>query len=171
MQHRVRHRVQLNASTCVPTCLGMMMDYFGKYVDQMEIDQVAFRMGNGIYGHHRGTLATAKYFGFEAAGYAYHKTDNLSCTLISLVMTQPILVTGKFHHFPENESGSGHAVLVIGYDGTSETVSYHDPHHQKAATNSGVGISMSIDLFIRKWAVEHMGWGLWLNKDLLSKST
>lgn len=139
------------------------MEFHGLPKVQNLIDQKALEFGRGIYGSHKGALQTARYFGFNASTMRYFTTTPEDVAdFIRILQTQPILVTGQFHHFNGTNQASGHAVLAIGTK--DKSIVMHDPHHRKAIQGGGVEIEMSLENFIDLWIVKHMGWALWLNK-------
>jgi hypothetical protein len=168
IRHTVPHRTQRAPDTCVPTCLGMLLEHVGVSVEQEAIDRVALDKGRGTYGHHKGALETATVFGVHAES-TYLKGDperDLE-RLLELAKRRPLLVTGRFHHFPDEAGASGHAIVVIGCTADGRTLICHDPHHRKAASGSGIALSIPADQFLVKWSIQHMGWVLWLHDEVL----
>lgn len=166
--YNVPYRAQRTGSTCVPTCLGMLMEFEGLNISQDLIDDTALRNGRGIYGHHKGLLETAREFGF-APSSEYLKGADAFQNLLEILRTQPLLVTGQFQHFWEKDERSGHALVVIGFDSATGAVIYHDPHHRKAADGLGRQLSMGAEEFADRWSQRHMGWCAWLHSDLLRR--
>lgn len=139
------------------------MAHAGQEVDQDRIDRVAYQRGRGIYGHHKGAIATAAEFGFEARSCYLkgHPEADLEAFL-ALMKERPLLVTGRFHMFPEEAGSAGHAVVVLGSTEDGLSLAYHDPHHRKAASGDGVAQLIGVPEFFSRWSLQHMGWALWV---------
>lgn len=163
-KHNVPYRAQLESDTCVPTCIGMAMDFFECNQQQKVIDVAARTLGNGRCGIHKASLQTVKDLGFLNASMGYTKSniDEAMISILSLLERQPVIVTGKFQHHSTEHATGGHAILLIGFDSVDSNLLYHDPHHLKAAVGEGHCRRMPQAEFYKRWSERHHGWSLWL---------
>jgi len=101
---------------CSPTCLGMVMDFFGKDIPTLEVAEGVYDHGPGIYGNWSFNIAYACSVGFPAV---LHKLNGIGEAREWLAAGTPLIASiaykeGELKGAPQKKS-NGHLVVITGF--------------------------------------------------------
>ena len=124
-----RRDPQFAHGICSPTCLTMVMEYFGTSILIEEVVRATWDNGYGGYGNWSFNAAVAASYGFSAY-VAYYTGEDEAATLdlvrLELAQGQPIITSVRYRNSPEVDrnlpvldtapipSTNGHLVLIRG---------------------------------------------------------
>jgi len=115
---------------CSPTCLAMVMEYYGKDLPTLEVAEGVFDRGPGIYGNWPFNTALAGNMGFPAF---VHRLTGMGEAREWLAAGTPLIASiayqkGELTGAPQEKS-NGHLVVITGFlqENGAEYVVTNDP--------------------------------------------
>ena len=161
-----RRDPQFAHGICSPTCVTMVMEYFGVRVLVEEVVRATWDKGYGGYGNWSFNAAVAASYGFSAH-VAYYTGDDDAATLdlvrLELAQGQPIITSVRYRNSPEVDrnlpvlddapipSTPGHLVLIRGII-EKDGVQYLIVNDPAAPDDATVRREYRADQFLAAWS-------------------
>ncbi len=140
---------QQQPHTCLPACIRIVLDYWGKEHDEAELAQACGSVP--VWG----TTPAEAVDGLERMGYRALWFENASLERLIALLDQnwPVIVFLRAADLPHGRAGL-HSVVVAELQ--AGDVIYIDP-------SLGAEARMSLDQFVRAWsALDHQGMVVWI---------
>jgi hypothetical protein len=132
---------------CSPTCIAMVLRYFGVAVDLLELARSAYDRASGIYGVWPQGLYAASRHGFVGAVRTFEALDSAAEVLADgLPLVASVSYANGELDGAALSSTEGHLVVICGFRG--DHVIVNDP---VAENRSAVRRAYPLDQFARVW--------------------
>ncbi len=119
----------ISGSTCSPTSVGMVLNYYGKDIDPEQFAHLAYDPRGKIFGNWPHNMAAAYACGMAKTWVESHSSfDEISNEVRA---GKPVIISiaygfDELPHSPIHEAPDGHLICVVGFNGP-DTVICNDP--------------------------------------------